>query len=96
MSKLPSSKTNPGNFFEDFAVGLVRFDNGAMLTLETSWLANMKEKERMAIQLYGTEGGFEENVAGARWVTKDGTATEDLDDVLKCADVPVERVTGPS
>ena len=42
---------------EDFAVGLVRFANGAMLTLETSWLANMKEKERMAIQLYGTEGG---------------------------------------
>ena len=42
---------------EDFAVGLVRFSNGAMLTLETSWLANMKEKERMAIQLFGTEGG---------------------------------------
>ena len=42
---------------EDFAVGLVRFANGAMLTLETSWLANMKEKERMAVQLYGTEGG---------------------------------------
>ncbi len=42
---------------EDFAVGLVRFADGSMLTLETSWLANMKEKERMAIQLYGTEGG---------------------------------------
>lgn len=42
---------------EDFAVGLVRFANGAMLTLETSWLANMREKERMAIQLFGTEGG---------------------------------------
>ena len=38
-------------------MGLVRFADGSMLTLETSWLANMKERERMAIQLYGTEGG---------------------------------------
>ena len=43
------------------------------------------------MSLFGTEGSFEESVAGARWMTKDGKATQDLDDLLACADMPAKR-----
>ena len=42
---------------EDFAVGLIRFDNGAALTLECSFLLNMKERERFTAQFFGTDAG---------------------------------------
>jgi predicted dehydrogenase len=45
---------------EDFAAGFVRFENGAALTLEVSWLLNMVEPETYSVALHGTEGG-------ARW-----------------------------
>ncbi len=41
---------------EDFAAGLVRFDNGATLMIESSFAANI-EKDRMALAILGTEGG---------------------------------------
>jgi len=44
---------------EDFAVGFVRFKNGATLSLECSWLANIKEDEYMKITLMGTDAGAE-------------------------------------
>ncbi len=44
---------------EDFAAGFIRFKNGAALTLECSWLANMREKELTKITLMGTEAGAE-------------------------------------
>jgi predicted dehydrogenase len=43
---------------EDFAAGLVRFANGAVLTLETSWLAFQPERETVKVQCYGTEAGL--------------------------------------
>ena len=43
---------------EDFAVGFVRFANGAVLTLETSWLAFQPERETVKVQCYGTRGGL--------------------------------------
>lgn len=42
---------------EDFAVALIKFTNGATLELEASWLSNIKEKEMMSTQLFGTKGG---------------------------------------
>jgi predicted dehydrogenase len=42
---------------EDIAVGLVRFANGAVLTLETSWLAFQPEHDVLRLQCYGTQGG---------------------------------------
>jgi predicted dehydrogenase len=42
---------------EDFAVGFVRFDNGATLTLESSFVANMEQNDLFNTQLFGTEGG---------------------------------------
>lgn len=44
---------------EDFAAGMVRFKNGAALTLEVSWLANMREQEINKITLFGTQAGAE-------------------------------------
>lgn len=43
---------------EDFAAAFVRFDNGATLVLEVSWLLHHDiEGEDMQMWLYGTEGG---------------------------------------
>ncbi|MCW3060887.1 MAG: putative dehydrogenase [Capsulimonas sp.] len=48
---------DPATFsVEDFAVGFVRFENGATLTLESSFAANLEQNE-MNIHLFGTEGG---------------------------------------
>ena len=41
---------------EDFAAGFVRFANGATLTLESSFLANL-ERDEMNTHIFGTEGG---------------------------------------
>ncbi len=45
---------------EDFAAAFVRFDNGATLILEVSWLLHHNtDGEDAKIWLYGTEGGVE-------------------------------------
>lgn len=48
---------------EDLAVGFIRFDNGATLTIESSFVAHMKENEFHNIQIMGTEGGGTYNPA---------------------------------
>jgi len=42
---------------EDFAVGLIRFDNGATLVLESSFVANQEQRDVFNTELFGTEGG---------------------------------------
>ena len=45
---------------EEFAAAMVRFDNGASLILEVSWLLHHQTKtEDMRMWLYGTGGGIE-------------------------------------
>jgi len=45
---------------EDFAAGFVRFDNGATMILEVSWLLHHNTPgEESKVWLYGTEGGLE-------------------------------------
>ena len=46
---------------EDFAVALVKFENGATLELEASWLANIKERDLMTTRLLGTKAGLLQN-----------------------------------
>jgi predicted dehydrogenase len=46
---------------EDFAVAQVRFDNGAILTLESSFVANQEEGDKMTFQLFGNQGGAQYN-----------------------------------
>jgi predicted dehydrogenase len=43
---------------EDMGCGLIRFDNGATLILETSWALNIKEEEYTQTRLCGTSGGL--------------------------------------
>lgn len=43
---------------EDMAVAMIKFENGASLELEASWAGNIREKEFMSTQLFGTEGGL--------------------------------------
>jgi len=43
---------------EDLAVAMIRFKNGAILELEASWAANIKEREQMSTRLLGTKGGL--------------------------------------
>jgi len=42
---------------EDLAVAMVRFDNGAVLNVETSFALNMKEDNRGTMEFFGTKGG---------------------------------------
>lgn len=42
---------------EDLAMGFVRLENGACLTLEFSWASNV-ERERRFVELYGTKAGL--------------------------------------
>jgi len=54
---------------EDLAMGFVRMDNGACLTIECSWASNI-EKERRFVELYGTK-------AGLKWDTEKLTLFEE-------------------
>lgn len=42
---------------EDFASAFVRFSNGATLTLESSFVANLEQRNIMETNIFGTEGG---------------------------------------
>lgn len=42
---------------EELAVGFVRFDNGATMMLEFSWMLHGDHKEDLQVWLYGTNGG---------------------------------------
>lgn len=42
---------------EDLAMGMIRFDNGALLQLEFSWASNVKEEVRF-VELRGTKSGI--------------------------------------
>lgn len=48
---------------EDFAVGLIKFDNGAAVSLESSFMANLEDAP-MQTQLFGTKAGAVVKVAG--------------------------------
>ena len=50
--------TIPDEFdVEDFAAAFVRFENGASLILETSWMLHQGPSAERQIWLYGTQGG---------------------------------------
>ncbi len=46
---------------EDLAVAMVKFENGATLELEASWLANIRENEFMSTSLLGTKAGIHQH-----------------------------------
>lgn len=62
LAKNPATTNFWGSFdaakftVEDFAVGMIRFDNGAVVTLESSFMANA-EGDPFTAQFYGTGAG---------------------------------------
>lgn len=46
---------------EDFAVALIRFENGATLNLQSAFCANQEEREHFNTELFGSEGGASYN-----------------------------------
>jgi len=62
LGKNPNLTNNMGDYdrskftVEDFAVGLIRFENGAVVTLESSFMANI-EGDPFQTQLMGTKSG---------------------------------------
>ncbi|MBV9865164.1 MAG: Gfo/Idh/MocA family oxidoreductase [Abitibacteriaceae bacterium] len=46
---------------EDFAVAQIRFEGGLTLTLESSFVANMEENDKMTFQIFGDKGGAQFN-----------------------------------
>jgi len=43
---------------DDFSSAWIRFKNGSVLSLETSWAVNGKQSQGLDIQLFGTKGGL--------------------------------------
>ena len=46
---------------EDLAVAMIRFDNGATVTLEASWAGHIKRFETIETQVLGTRGGLKQS-----------------------------------
>lgn len=42
---------------DDFATALIKFKNGASVSLDVTWACHTEENNRMDVQLYGTEAG---------------------------------------
>lgn len=56
-SKFGDSKAGGTFDVEDFAMGLIRFDTGAVLQIEFSWASNVKKEQRF-VELRGTKAGI--------------------------------------
>jgi predicted dehydrogenase len=52
---------------EDFAAGLVRFENGASLLFEISWAGYQEARENQALRLVGTRAGLEAEPGPNGW-----------------------------
>lgn len=74
LGKDPANKNFWGDYdrakftVEDFAVGMIRFENGAVVNLESSFMANM-EDDPMETQVFGTKAGAIVKALGADPVT---------------------------
>ncbi len=70
LGKNPELTNNFGDYdrskftVEDFAVGMIKFDNGAVVSLESSFMANQGESESMKTQLFGTKAGANVKIWG--------------------------------
>ena len=82
-----------------FGVGANRWDNPfsnqtALFRLSDGSCCRINEMRRLGhpgavrMSLFGTQGSFEQQVAGARWLTRNREATESVDEELACTGVP--------
>jgi len=81
--------TITGNLFSN-EVALYRMSNGA--TARICEFRRVGHRGREGFRVYGTEGSFENDVSGPKWVTKDGWEAADLSDVRE---PPLALRSGP-
>ena len=74
-----------GNAFSNEAA-LFRMSDGAACRINE--MRRLGHPGAVRMSLFGTEASFEHHVAGARWLTRDREATEDVDAQLACTGVP--------
>ncbi|HUT56667.1 MAG TPA: Gfo/Idh/MocA family oxidoreductase [Phycisphaerae bacterium] len=82
-----------GLFRRDDSIYDNRFSNETMLArMSDGSMSRFNEFRRIGtpcregMRLYGTEGAYEDQFSGRRWLTKDGKVFEDLTDLLACRD----------
>ena len=71
---------------------LFKMSDGSMCRINEFRRIGHPGTVRMA--MFGTEGSFEQNTAGARWVTKRRDDMVDLDDALACQGVSIKQKPG--
>jgi predicted dehydrogenase len=82
-------RIGPDYDVEDFAAGFVRFDNGATLILETSWMLHHDiEGTDMQVWLYGTQGGC--HWPRAEFYSSDNPTKQHYNHQLKCGPQVIE------
>jgi len=79
---------------EDFATGLVRFENGASLIFEVSWAGHQREAETSRLRIMGTKATLEQvGARTCRHTTRDGVfCTTEMDFSRKEALTSVEEM----
>lgn len=77
-----------GNVFSN-EMALFRMSDGSVARINEFRRVGHPGAVRMS--MFGTEGSFEQNTAGAMWVTKDTQHLERLDALLACDGVPASR-----
>ncbi len=70
---------------EDFACGLVRFENGTVLSLETSWLGHIPQPEEISCTILGTRAGVHWPSGTASTVRDGRLADETIEPQPACA-----------
>jgi len=72
-------KNAEGTFdVEDLAMGMIRFDNGALLQIEFSWASNI-EKENRFVELRGTKSGLSWTDSGVKIFSEENGELVDID-----------------
>lgn len=66
---------------EDFAAAFVRFENGATLIMEASWMLHQAESSERQIWLYGTKGGA--HMPGCTFFRSDARTRQHYNDTLQ-------------
>ncbi len=58
-AKMPHNQDNAIYSTEDFATALIRFQDGATLSLTVSWTSNGPQDESLKVNVYGDQGGLQ-------------------------------------
>jgi predicted dehydrogenase len=67
---------------EDFAVAQIRFEGGLTMTLESSFVANMGEREKLGFQILGDKGGLQFDLPDIKMFTEQNKTLLDITPVF--------------